>query len=215
MFADYGGIAKDGSTKRWHLPEHLSWQGPQAIAAKEAVVEPGKISLLEEELAAKLAAAEENGRNKALIEATEKQTQRMAEIEARMQNVLQDMVNQLNEELLQVEKSAVDLAIEISKKIVNYAVEINPEYLLELVRQALKQVGGATVRKIRISPQDSEFIEIIGVARFLKEFDGSWQFESDDSIKTGCVVETSAGEIDYQLDAAWERVKDEILKVTR
>ena len=33
-----------------------------------------------------------------------------------------------------------------------------------------------------------------------QEFDGSWNFEADETIKAGCVLESSAGLIDLQID---------------
>jgi len=53
----------------------------------------------------------------------------------------------------------------------------------------------------------------MGIARMLKEYDGTWLFEADEGIKSGCVVETSAGVVDFQLDQAWERVAGNVVRV--
>jgi flagellar biosynthesis/type III secretory pathway protein FliH len=49
----------------------------------------------------------------------------------------------------------------------------------------------------------------------MKEYDGSWSFVQDETIRAGCVVETSSGEVDFRLDQAWERIKDNVVKVLR
>jgi flagellar biosynthesis/type III secretory pathway protein FliH len=118
----------------------------------------------------------------------------------------------MNQELQALEASAVKLAVEIGEKIVGHAVEINPEYITNIVRQALGKAGGAAIKTVRVSPQDLEFIQVVGVAKQLKEFDGTWAFEADDTIRAGCVVSTSAGEVDFQIDKAWERMRDAVLK---
>src|SRR5690606_16120529 len=117
--------------------------------------------------------------------------------------VLKDLARQIEERITQTEKDAVALALEISKKIIDTTVEVNPEYLVHIVREALGQAGAAAIRKIRVSPQDYEFIEVVGLRRQF-ESEGSWDFEADETIRSGCIVETSGGEIDFQLDRAWE-----------
>jgi flagellar biosynthesis/type III secretory pathway protein FliH len=60
-----------------------------------------------------------------------------------------------------------------------------------------------------------EFIDLIGPKRLLKDYDESWTFEAEPAITAGCIVESSAGQIDFQLDAAWNRIKDNVLKAVR
>ena len=114
-----------------------------------------------------------------------------------------------------MERQAVELALQVARKIIEQAVEINPEYIIPIIREAITSSGSAIIRKVRISPQDMEFVEYAGLRKQLKEFDGSWDFEADESIRSGCIVETSASQIDYQLDKAWERVRDQVVKVIR
>lgn len=210
MFADYGGFTSTGEQKRWHLPEHLS-----ASIREEAVEEEDtedRVALTEQEIAAIKAEAFEKGKKEGFAQSEQAQQQRFAQMDKKVSAVLTDMGAQLREQIAVTEQSAVQLALAISKKIVGYAVEINPEYIAPLVTEALGLAGGAAVRKVRVSPEDMEFIQIVGIGKHLKAFDGSWQFEKDDSIRSGCIVETSAGEIDFQLDAAWDRIKENVVK---
>lgn len=211
MFADYGGFTSTGEKKRWHLPEHLSGS-VRADDADEVEDTEDRVALTEQEIAKIKADAAEQGKNAGFEAAEQANIKRQAEMEKRITGVLQDFSKQLKENLAATERSAVDLALAISQKIVGFAVEINPEYIIPVVNESLGLAGGATIRKVRVSPQDMEFIEIVGVAKNMKAFDGTWQFEKDDSIRSGCIVETSAGQVDSQLDVAWERIKESVVK---
>lgn len=213
MFANFGGISSDRSTKRWHLPEHLA-QKTQAEKEHE-VVEEKRQSFTDEELALLRKQLVSEGRQAAIDEIERRKKAENEGWEKRLSGLFHDLDKQMKERLEAVERKAVDLAVAISKKLIDGVVEINPEYVLKIVTEALGLSGGATIHRVRISPQDMEFMEVVGAARHLKEYDGTWKFEADETVRAGCIVETSAGEIDYQLDAAWERVRDNILKVMR
>ncbi|MBX7143847.1 MAG: flagellar assembly protein FliH [Oligoflexia bacterium] len=208
MFADYGGFAGQGEGKRWHLPEHLSIEVARQEKEEEA---PGQ-RLTDEEIAAIKEAAKAEGHAAGKAEAEAGFTEQIKLMQDRLVALFQDMGQQLKGHLGEIETSALELSLAISEKVVGYAVEINPEYIQKVISDALGHAGGAVIRKVRVSPQDYEFIQVVGVAKQLKEFDGSWDFESDESIKTGCIVETSAGQVDFQLDSAWERIRDNVLK---
>jgi flagellar assembly protein FliH len=209
MFADYGGRSELSGSGSFKYGGNIE---------QEAKVDPNearKIKLLPEELQAKIEEAKRAGFAAGKAEAEQAAAQQRTAMEQRLHGVLQDLVGQINESLERMEKDAVTLSLSISQKIINQAVEINPEYIVQLVRESLAHAGGAGIKRVRVSPQDMEFIEVVGVARQLKEFDGSWNFEADPAIKTGCVVDTSAGEVDFQLDRSWERVRDNVVRVIR
>ncbi|RIL05319.1 MAG: hypothetical protein DCC75_11815 [Proteobacteria bacterium] len=214
MFADFGGQTPANVKQRWHLPEHLSLHAKE-IEEQRKKEEEAKIRLSPEEFEALKAKEFERGRQQGTQEAVEQGSERLSHIESRLETVLKDIAVQVKEHGQEIEKQAVELALMIGKKLVDQAVEINPEYLIPIINEALKLAGGAGVMKIRISPQDMEFVELVGISKRIKDFDGSWSFESDATIKSGCVIETSAGQIDYQLDLAWERIRDNVVRIIK
>ncbi|MCO6432423.1 MAG: hypothetical protein J5J00_16340 [Deltaproteobacteria bacterium] len=214
MFADYGGIERDASSRRWHLPEHLASEEKRR-AAEEREAAARKNVFSDEELNTLLQDVELKARQSAMEELVLKQHERFTAIEERLKTILQDLTVQVKEQILEIERNSVELAINISNKVTNYVVEVVPEYIAAIVKEALEKSGSASISKIKVSPQDLEFIEIVGIQKHLEGLDGGWSFEADPSIKSGCVVETTAGEVDYQLDRAWEQVKENILKVIR
>lgn len=215
MFADYGGIPPESTTRRWHLPQHLAMHGEDEQKRREAETEARLIKMTPEELEVIKEAAFQNGLQEGLAQVATNQVERMGNLENRLGTVLRDLTKQINENLVRVEKDAFQLSLEISKKIIDEAVEINPEYIVKIVHEALGLAGGAVIKTVRVSAQDLEFIEFAGVRKALEQFEGNWQFQADETIKAGCIVETSAGEIDFQLDQAWQRVKDFVVKVIK
>lgn len=199
-------------SQRWHLPRGMAGGIPGESAADE---DAGKIKITPQEIDEIKAQAFEQGRQAGKIEVSEAQNKRLGELEKRFAELIADMHVQIQEAMGALEKEGVALSIEIARKIIEGAVEINPEYILPIIRQALHLTGGAVIRRVKVSPQDHEFIEVLGIAKQFKEFDGSWEFVADETVRAGCVVETSAGSVDFELDRAWERVKENVLKVQR
>lgn len=216
MFRNFGGLPEQKTIQRWHLPENLAYKSPNNNNEKKEQEEiEQSIKLKEEELAAVKAASYEAGHKAGLEEAVAINLEKMQQVEQNLQGMLADLQKQMAEQVQQLEKAAVELSLQISKKLIASNVEFNPEYIIEIVREALSKCGAATIRKIKVSPQDMEFIKIVGIAKEFKEHQGDWQFEADPEVQSGCIVETSAGEMDFQLDKAWDRVAENVIKVMR
>jgi flagellar biosynthesis/type III secretory pathway protein FliH len=168
---------------------------------------------LEEEHARQLEEARITAKEDALAEARRESEEKLKAIEERYSSLIDDMSVQIREGVEGVERRAVDFAIHIAKKLVGAIVEVNPEYVLGIIKEAVKLTGGATIKAIRVSPQDLEFLKLLSPDRQFKEFDGSWSFQADETIHAGCVLETSSGEVEFELDKAWDRIKESVLKV--
>jgi flagellar biosynthesis/type III secretory pathway protein FliH len=180
------------------------------LAAKQAEEDR---KALEEEHARQLEEARAAAKEEALADARREGEERLKALEERYAALLDDMGIQIRENVESVERQAVELAVHISKKLVGAIVEINPEYVLGIIKEAVKLTGGATIKAIRVSPQDLEFLKMLSPEKQFKEFDGSWSFQADETIHAGCVVETSSGQVEFDLEKAWERIKESVLKV--
>jgi flagellar biosynthesis/type III secretory pathway protein FliH len=213
MFADYGGLSEP-QEKRWHLPEGLAFLDPGA-PGEENETEDSRLLISPEELEEMKQAAYAQGKEEGLAEAVAENAQRIQGVEAQIVTLLADMKEQIRDELLNIEKKAVDLSLQISRKLVASMVEVNPEYILPLIQESLTHAGTSLVRKIRVSPQDMEFIEVMGLKKHLSTEEDEWQFEADENIRAGCVIETSAGEIDFDLDEAWERIQEKVVRLIK
>ena len=180
------------------------------LAAKQAEEDR---KALEEEHARQLEEVRVSAKEEALTEARRESEEKLKAIEERYAALIDDMSVQIREGVEGVERRAVDFAIHIAKKLVGAIVEVNPEYVLGIIQEAVKLTGGATIKAIRVSPQDLEFLKMLSPDRQFKEFDGSWSFQADETIHAGCVVETSSGEVEFDLDKAWGKIKESVLKV--
>jgi flagellar assembly protein FliH len=214
MFQDFGGTvpAEHGETI-WHLPTE---EAAAALRAQEVEFEiPEGCQLLTEEAIEELKAqAREEGLALGRQEAQALASEQTQILQGRVVEFLEDLAKQCNEAHEENERECVKLAVAIADKLVHGAIEVNPEYVLPLVKESLEHAGSAEVRKVRLSPADFEFIEVMGLHDKWGK-DAGWIFEADASIKAGCIVDTSAGEIDYQVDKAWDRVKHSILKIAK
>lgn len=139
--------------------------------------------------------------------------ERIRAIEERYRTIIDDMGAQIHQEIEAVERRAVEFSLQVARKLVGTIVEINPEYILQVIKEAVKLTGGATIKAIKVNPQDLEFLKMVSPDRQFKEFDGSWSFQADETIRAGCIVETSSGEVEFNLDKAWERIKESVTKV--
>lgn len=204
MFEDFGGSV---ALKRYvrgesGLPQVSKIQTEEIIKLEQEV-ERLQAQVRESYDEGKVAGREEKERESQLATTNR---------EAALKEILQDMQSQMNEQMVHLEKQAIQLSVSLVEKILGHVVEAQPEYIGIVVKEALRYVGSSKVRKVRVSPQDMEFIEVVGIKESLAQFDFSVSFEADPSIRSGCVVETSDGEIDSRLSEAFDAVKDKILK---
>jgi flagellar biosynthesis/type III secretory pathway protein FliH len=202
---DVGANEEEVAVQEFDLEAH-----ERELAANQAEEDR---KALEVEHARQLEEVRTTAREDALAEARRESEEKLKAIEERYASLIDDMSVQIREGVEGVERRAVDFAIHIAKKLVGAIVEVNPEYVLGIIKEAVKLTGGATIKVIRVSPQDLEFLKLLSPDRQFKEFDGSWSFQADETIHAGCVLETSSGEVEFELDKAWERIKESVLKV--
>lgn len=215
MFADFGGHSQ-GMTVRVHGDDVDGRIGGLTANKRDYDQEIEDLKARHaRELEATRTEAQEEGRTVALQEMIEKQNAHLEQLRERFGALLQDLNTQFAERVQIAQTRALELSVEIGRKIIETAVEINPEYIIPILKDAIHNTGTATILSVRVSPEDMEFIRVVGVDRHLSEYDGSWEFVADATVRSGCIVDTSAGEIDFQLDKAWERMKDSIVRISR
>jgi flagellar biosynthesis/type III secretory pathway protein FliH len=215
MFADYGGIPRDGSTQRFHGTAGRFEPNRKGVRSIDEDAEETEAALdtLRAEYEAKLVQVREAAFEEGKLAAIAELDERMSVIEERYGQVLQDVGMQISDNITHIEKSAVELSLQIAQKLVGTVVEINPEYILGIVRESIQLAGGAIIKAIKVSPQDHEFLSLLNLPKQFKEYDGTWSFEADATVNSGCIVITSGGEVDFQLEPAWERIKSKVARV--
>lgn len=171
------------------------------------------VSIDEEEQSKLIAQAAEKAYAQGREDARAEIDDMKAQLEKQFSTVVEDLRLQLSEGLHSCERNAVELALQVARKLVGEVVESKRDYVVGIIQDALKSIAGTEVTGVRVSPQDYEYLsqhkdELGGQLKS----SGMWELQSDDSIRAGCIVTTSAGEVDFDLDKAWSRMREKVLK---
>ena len=104
-----------------------------------------------------------------------------------------------------VEKDLVRLAIEIARKIVNRAVNTDPDVAITLARVALERLHPRAVATVRINPDDFNW-----VSEHKQQLGNYCTIElvADPSIaRGGCLVQSDHGDVDARIDHQFAAVE--------
>ena len=120
---------------------------------------------------------------------------------------LQNIRKEIHQE---IEKEVVQLALAIARKVVCHEVKTTQETVVWVVREALRQVENPGQIKIKLNPQDLQFINNTQsqLCQFLQHVDHI-RFESADSIQSGgCLIETDRGDIDARIEKQLQAIEE-------
>ncbi|MCB0358146.1 MAG: hypothetical protein KDD44_00865, partial [Bdellovibrionales bacterium] len=137
------------------------------------------------------------------------------QLATRVEAIAKEMDVRATEFFATVERNALEFSLAVAKKIVLSTAEANPEYIYQVIQQGLSRLGGAKPLKIRISPQDYEFLEVVGLPETLQSSELGVEYVADDAIAAGCVIQTDFGEVDLQLDSMWEQIAGSLFEGSR
>jgi flagellar assembly protein FliH len=160
---------------------------------------------------------EEKGYQDGIERATTEQDAAMliAVQEARdaMQNVVEMVRNERRQFFLNAERDIIELAVSISKKIIQREVETSSDVTTNVVRAALKRLSERDQVTIRVSPDDLEAIRTHR-DEFLNEGDiQDLRIVSDPRVdRGGVIIETDSGSIDGRLDAQLNMAQDALVQ---
>lgn len=123
---------------------------------------------------------------------------------------LKEQLDERNEELYrEAEVQIVDLVLEISNKVLGQELTQNDEVIMSLIRQAISKSAFKDELKIRVSEEDYEYVntnkeKIV----MLTEGINNLEIYCDKALpKGGCVVETTAGEINAGINVQMKEIK--------
>ncbi len=110
----------------------------------------------------------------------------------------------------EIEKEVTHLALSIAKKIVCHEIKTTQETVACVAREALARVDNPGKIKIKLNPEDLQFIQETQSQfnRFLDDFDDI-HLEAEDSIQSGgCLIETERGDIDARIEKQFEAIEE-------
>lgn len=213
MFEDFGGGIGETAVETWH-----SKDGRSPLRKKdEAGEESQRRKIDEKELEAKLAEGIEIGRKTGYEEGYQRareEAQKAREADrVRLEQLGASVSSQASKLFAGIEKEAVKLALEVSRKILVTTAEIRPDYIVDVIRQAMSVLGAAKPIRIRVSEDDYEFLSVVGLPPELSKEELGVEYVPDESVKSGCVVETDFGQVNLELEKMWEQVKEGLYEI--
>lgn len=123
-------------------------------------------------------------------------------------SVIKELRSQYSNSISELENSLITLSIMVAEKIIEREVTANSEIVVVEVRKAIKSLDNDIIFKIRVHP---ECLEILKMVKSNLITDSS-RIENviitaDESVDLGgCVLETSAGNVDARIKAQLERI---------
>lgn len=207
LFKDFDGSVA-GSERRFEA----AGRARRGIEEEVNVEVAKRMQQHEAEVMRRIEQARAEGRAEGVVEAQAQGEAQLRELHEGVQGVLQDIQTQLNESIVSLERQAVELAVMIAEKVVGSVIEHNPEGILDIVKVAIDESGAAAIEAIRVSQRDYEFLIARNAAKELSPSESGWSFVADPTIRSGCVVKMRGSQVEYQLDAAWDRIRAQVLK---
>ncbi len=122
-------------------------------------------------------------------------------------------LNELRSKIIRrSERNIVDLALEISQKIIQRELSLDPEILVGMIRSALAEFEGQDEITIRVRPDDHQYLST-AKSRLVEGESGIKKIliQVDESISEGgCVIEAHFGKVDLRIDKQLEEIAREM-----
>ncbi|WP_432380120.1 flagellar assembly protein FliH [Duganella sp. P38] len=135
---------------------------------------------------------------KAADEALKQELQQVRELANNFSNALQDADQLIANEVL-------DLALQLAKGMLKNALQVKPELILPIVRDAIEYLPVLQQPALLVLHPDDAATVRAGIAEELDK--GGWRVVEDPSIgRGGCKVDTASNTIDATAAARWQRL---------
>lgn len=161
------------------------------------------------------AAGHEDGRQEGraeMLAATEAGYQQaVQEFNAQLAQLLATTEERMAEWKLQTEDRLAQVAVDIARRALARELELHPDAVLDMARQALSEVQEATRYRIRVSPAALGFMaeQREALQRGLMAHQ-SLEIVSDPDVAQGCIVESDAGVVDARVETYLQRIEDQL-----
>lgn len=115
------------------------------------------------------------------------------------------------------ERSSIDLAFLLARRIVDRELEVHPEAVTDVVRSALQQVLDCERVRLRVHPQDLAFIRSVQ-ADLETQLSGQVPLDlaPDGTVERGgCLIETERGTLDARISSQLETLRASVAQGER
>lgn len=113
----------------------------------------------------------------------------------------------------EVERDAIELALELAGKVILATLQIRPELVVEVVQGALRRVSGQRTIAILVNPADLETVRsALGDLQAQSVAVEQWDLQPDQRVQAGgAIVRTADGEVDARVQTQLERAAEVVL----
>ena len=135
-------------------------------------------------------------------------------IEERVAAIFSDVKTAKTEQLMQAQRTLIELSMAMARKIVITELAANPDIVLATIKKALTFIAERERLIVRVSPNDLETVS--GKKEFwtsISERLEGIKIEGDERIgKGGCIIESNSGVADARMETMFDEMRDIIEK---
>jgi len=157
----------------------------------------------------------EEAYQQAKAELEQTKTEELAALKQQLEQFMDAIKTEKAEHFSLLEQKALHIALAVAKKILIQTAEVKPDYIVKVIARGIDSLGAENPTRIRVSPTDMEFLEVIGLPPELSAGELGIEYVPDESVHSGCVIETDFGEVDLQLEHMWEQVREELFEAAK
>ncbi len=190
-------------------------EGEGIQGAESEDFEALRLKEFEKKLAESYQKGKEDGIKEGIDKVNKEKEEEFKKEISRFNEIIEALPKEIDNFYNNVQKESVKLSLNIASKILDTFIEIKPDYIVNILKKSIESLGGARPIRIRLSPVDLEYVEIVGVPVELSKEELAIEYVADDGIKSGCVVETDFGEVNLELDNMFDKLSREILDLIK
>ncbi len=183
---------------------------------KEAELEAQRIlEAAENEAVGKKQSIEEEARQKGFETGYEEAKRLYEDLLSEAEFVKEHANMEYNEVMAGLEKDALEIIMDVVRKVIGAEVTLNKDNLLALVKQALEKCSNREDITIKVSSQDYDFL-VDNKERLLSMVEGigDLDIKRDPALKPGaCLIETPYGNIDAGVGTKLRKIEEAFMKV--
>lgn len=147
----------------------------------------------------------QEGHNKGFQEGRQQGEIEINNVITQVRGAFENLDEQLQTLDQQVAQNLLALAIDLTKKMTTQALVIQPELILSIVQDAIRQLPN-TMQHLRLflNPGDARIVRQYLNDQLTQE---NWEIcEDDQMIQGGCRVEAGGSEVDASIETRWRRI---------
>ncbi|GAE88960.1 FliH/SctL family protein [Acetivibrio straminisolvens] len=183
---------------------------------KQAELEAAKILEEAREKGMQLIAEiEEDSRQRGFEKGYEEAKNQYEDLLQEAELIRENALKEYKETLQGIEKDAMNVILDISRKVIGTEISMNKDKLLEMIAQAFERCSNRESITLKVSLADYDFI-VENKDRILSTVEGIGQLEivKDQALKLGALIlETPYGSVDAGMDTKLKKIEEAFFKV--